>query len=282
MQTQTHTHEDEQYQKALLKSSIQRRTNTSNVAYLGNRNTEEDSIGKFDEELHDNRYRHTTLFHKSIDQQLTLQTTKLLIEDYKLSRKLGEDPHKTMLFSRITEDQKVGFQFIDQYKSVVKDKRKLLQEKKAITDKCTAKTTDYFITITVPRENDKLFYKYITEKLQKLICFREHKYYICIEWQKPDSEEGMHAHILLPKGGRQPTDVKKCINNSYKSFFKVDKVTPVQIQYSHVQNETGYDIVYSYIHGDKTNDKMAKVEKCSTLREIYGIPDVITNPDFEY
>lgn len=105
---------------------------------------------------------------------------------------------------------------------------------------------------------------------------------MCVEWQKPEAQLGMHAHILLPKGRRQPTDVKKCINNSYKQFFNIPTVTSVQIQYSHVQNETGYDIVYSYIHGDKTHDKMAKVEKCSILREIHGIPDVITNPELDY
>lgn len=273
-------HNDFPYNIPVTKTSLIRPKNTSKIAYLGNTHTEEVSIGQSDPYNTINHQK--VLFDRAIDQHITTQSTKLLIEDYKLSRKLGQDPHQTILFNRISENQKAAFQHMEQYKEVVKDKKKLLEEKKAISDKCTAKTTDYFITITVPRDRDDQFVDYIEKKLLNLVCMKSQKYYLCIEWQKPQTGEGLHAHILLPKGDKQPTDVKKCINNSYKTFFKFDNITDVQIKYSHVQNSTGYDIVWSYIHGDKTEDKMHKVNQCIELREKYGIPDVYTNPAFEY
>lgn len=273
-------HNDFPYNIPVTKTSLIRPKNTSKIAYLGNTHTEEVSIGQSDPYNTINHQK--VLFDRAIDQHITTQSTKLLIEDYKLSRKLGQDPHQTILFNKISNNQQLAFQHMEQYKEVLKDKRKLLDEKKAISDKCTAKTTDYFITITVPRDRDEQFIDYIEKKLLNLVCMKSQKYYLCIEWQKPQTGDGLHAHILLPKGDKQPTDVKKCINNSYKTFFKFDTITDVQIKYSHVQNLTGYDMVWSYIHGDKTEDKMFKVNQCIELREKYGIPDVYTNPAFEY
>lgn len=239
------------------------------TANLGTQRWEGEPIDEFSHEL-------TTQIQRYSIQTLSRKIVKDMFDEVKYTRKLKLDVQETLLYKMGGEQIGKSLDFAHQLYTNTKQLKSTYEDSKLYKDKYSSSTIAYFITITTTKEKSSGILPYLNHLLGQK-AFVEGTYKACFEWQQPEIPTGGHIHIMLYRDHkRQHRDVKKCIHQSYSKAFDIPikQITDIQIKWSYINTEDGVDKVIDYIEGNKTQDRMDKVQQCYKLREKLGIPHI--------
>lgn len=147
--------------------------------------------------------------------------------------------------------------------------------------KAKEKTPYVFITINPKPGSDLLRFMDTIEKAIHKKWISE--YYYTLE-QRSETEDnagdGFHTHILLYRDGKRPSEISREFHSTFKEY--VGNTKHINIKYI---PEKDYDNVLAYIKGEKTDDKMEKVNidriwrSMMGLKQFYSSEDVLSDDD---